>query len=121
MDEQLMMRLDLLLNAGAIDEEIIQIIKEFIEIIKKELSFTITEKNGSMLVNHMAMALARIKKGEEILPMEDVLFEEVKTSAIYSRVPSIINELEEKFNIEIPESEFGYIALHLCNLNNLQN
>lgn len=121
MDNMLLMRLNLLLDAGEIDEDIIQIIKEFTEIIERELSLTITEKNGSMLVTHMAMALARIEKGEEILPLDDVLMGEVKTSDIYDRVPLLISKLEEKFNIEIPESEFGYIALHLCNLNNINN
>lgn len=119
MDDMLLMRLNLLLEAGEIDEGIIQIIVEFIKVIEKELSIPITEDNGSMFVTHMAMALSRIKKGEEILPMDDSLLAEIESSTIYDKVPFFINKIEENHNIHIPESEYGYIALHLCNLVNI--
>ncbi len=116
MDDMLLMRLNLLSDAGEIDEDIIKIIIEFTKIIEKELSIIITEENGQMFITHMAMTLSRMKKGEEISPMDDSLLDEVKTSATYNKVPLLINKIEEKFNIDIPESELGYIALHLCNL-----
>lgn len=121
MDNMLLMRLNLLLDAGEIDEEIIQIIAEFTRMVEEELSLSIDEKNGSMFITHMAMALSRIKKGEEIMPMDESLLDEVKASNAYNKIPTLIDEIEKRFDINIPKSEFGYIALHLCNLENINS
>ena len=120
MDNTLKQRLVILEQAGQIDDKIIKIITELITIVEKELDVRLTEDNGSMFVTHMAVALSRIQKGEEVVPLDDSLLEEVKSSEIYKIVQSLIEKIEDELQIRIPQSEFGYIALHLCNLGNME-
>ena len=99
MDATLLTRLNVLLDAKKIDEDIIRVVDVFVKETESELGIALTEDNASMFVTHIAMALARIKDGEEIKPIDDALLgEEVTTSPIY------------------PKAEYGYVALHLCAL-----
>ncbi|MBU5438018.1 PRD domain-containing protein [Tissierella sp. MSJ-40] len=119
MDNTLKERLIILRQAGQIDNKIIDIVTEFMKMVENELNIKLNEENASMLVTHMAMTLSRIRKGEEIAPLDDSSLEELKSLAIYKRVQSLIVKIDEELQIGIPQSEFGYIALHLCNLGNI--
>lgn len=116
MDDMLLLRLNLLSDAGEIDEKIKYAIINFLENFKKAYSIEITEENGSMLVTHLAMALARIKRGEEIDTVDEEIFKEVKETNIYKEIPRFYAEIENELNIQIPEVEKDYIALHVCTL-----
>lgn len=117
MDKALQQRLDILLSAGTIDEPIVQVVKEFIAVTERTLAIPLTEENGSMFVTHLAMALARIKQGEVISPIDEALLsEEVLTCPIYPKIPEIIGEVERRTEIKLPHEEYGYVALHLCSL-----
>ena len=117
MDSTLLTRLNLLLDAGNVDEDIIRVVGVFVKETESELGITLTEDNGSMFVTHIAMALARMRDGEEIMPIDNALLgEEVTTSPIYPKIPTIIRRVENQTDIKIPEAEYGYVALHLCAL-----
>jgi transcriptional regulatory protein LevR len=121
MDNTLKERLIILRQAGQIDNKIIDTVTEFMKIVENELNIKLNEGNASMLVIHMAMTLSRIQKGEEIIPLDDSLLEELKSLAIYKRIQLLIIKADKELQIGIPQSEFGYIALHLCNLGNIDN
>ncbi len=117
MDATLLTRLNVLLDAKKIDEDIIRVVDVFVKETESELGIALTEDNASMFVTHIAMALARIKDGEEIKPIDDALLgEEVTTSPIYPKIPTMIRRVEDQTNIKIPKAEYGYVALHLCAL-----
>jgi len=69
-----------------------------------------------MLVSHLAMALGRIERREEIQTMDEELFTEVKETQTYKELDMFYDILEENLGSEIPESEKDFIALHLCTL-----
>jgi len=110
MDKQLLMRLNLLLEVGEIDEEIKNTVIDFVNNIEDDHSIEISEENGSMLVSHLAMALARIKRGEEIEAIDEEIFKEVKETAIYKEMPKYYSQMEKALNIEIPQVEKQNIA-----------
>lgn len=116
MDDLLRQRLIILNESGKIDYETVVSIEDFIKIVEEELNVDITEDNGSMFVTHLAMAISRIKNGEEIVTLEESLLKELKSQPYYNKIPKLITSLEEQLEIKIPESEFGYIGLHLGNL-----
>lgn len=120
MDQILKQRLDILEMAGEITEAIKNTVISFSESLEEKYSITMDEENGAMLVTHLAMALARIKKGEEVNEMDDFALEEVKQSKIYNELPKFYKAIEKKLDIEIPESEKGFIALHSIVLVNKQ-
>lgn len=116
MDKELRQRLDLLEKSGQIDGSTVENLEDFVKIIENTLSIKITEENGSMFVTHMAMAITRIKADEKITALDDSLLEELKSTSVYEKIPFIIEQFEDKSGIIIPETEYGYIGLHLGNL-----
>lgn len=116
MDEMLLLRVNLLKEAGEIDEEIAQAVINFAKEVEVQFDSKLDEENASMLITHICMALPRIKKGEKINPMNEFALAEVKQCQVYDKVPILVEKLEQELDLVIPESEFGYIALHLCTM-----
>lgn len=116
MDETLNLRLELLENSGEIDSNIRNAVVSFIKNIEDKYSIEVVEENGAMLVTHLAMALSRIKKGEEIDGVDEETFEEVKEMKVYDELPKFYKLMEEQLDIFIPQAEKDYIALHVCTL-----
>ncbi len=114
MDKLLIERLDILKEAGEISNEIRAAVTEFAKSFEKKYSLTMTEENASMLITHLAMALARIKRGEEVNAMDELTMDEIKQTVIYSELPEFYRMIEDKLQIGLPDSEKGYIALHAC-------
>ena len=114
MDQLLRERLDILKEAGEISEEIGDTVTEFVQSFEQKYSLTMTEDNAAMLITHLAMALARIKKGEEINEIDEQIMDEIRQSNIYGELPGFYRTIEDRLQIELPDSEKGYIALHAC-------
>lgn len=64
------------------------------------------------LITHLAIMIKRIQLNKEIY-LPDIDLESIKQDMEYKAAQLIISRIEEKFNISIPETETGYIALHL--------
>lgn len=116
MDVALKERLEILNGAGEISDEIMDVVTEFVQNFEEKYSFEITEENGAMLITHLAMALARIKRGEEINEMDELALKEIKETPTYNELPEFYKEIEDKLKIKIPDSEKGFIAVHACTL-----
>ncbi len=114
MDQLLAERLDILEAAGEISGEVRDAVILFAQGFEKKYSLMLTEENAAMLVTHLAMALARIKKGEAVEAMDESSMEEIRQSGIYNELPELYEMLENKLEIRLPDSEKGYIALHAC-------
>lgn len=116
MDQALMERLDILREAGEISGDIKDTVTAFAENFEKKYSLVMTEENASMLITHVAMALARIIRGEDIGEMDETALEEVSQSRIYNELPAFYQSMEAILHIKLPEAEKGFIALHACTL-----
>lgn len=116
MDELLMQRLNILKDAGEISEDIRTSIIDFADNLEREYCLELNEDNAAMLITHLAMALARIKKGEKINEIDELSLTEIKQTPVYNDLPKFFKKIEEKLQLKIPDSEKGFIALHVCTL-----
>lgn len=94
------------------NEEFFGICEEAIFEISKEIKSEFNESIHIGLIDHLFLALKRIKNNEEI---ENPFLIQIQT--LYSReyylAEKMVNILEREFNIIMPESEIGFIALHI--------
>lgn len=114
MDQSLYQRLDLLLAAGQINPTIKEAVVGFGLTVEKKFQLRITEENAAMLITHLAMALARIFRGEVVEGLPEEALAELRNERAYQEVPSLYLELEKKLALSIPEAEKNYITLHTC-------
>ncbi|MCX7884310.1 MAG: PRD domain-containing protein [Caloramator sp.] len=96
-----------------------KLVKEIIGFIQKELDININEKSleYARLISHLRYALQRIDKGKNfenfLSPnLEKKLKQEFKVSR------KVCNYIEKKLDKPVPESEIGYIAVHIARLIN---
>mgnify|MGYP001004883494 CR=1 FL=1 len=108
-------RIKILHNGGAIDDEVSTLsFKTIARLEKSEIK--IDDEKGHMFLTHMAMSLQRIKKGEKVEPLKSYIIDELQNNKGHDQTKEFINFVEKEGNIKLPESEKGYILLHLCNL-----
>lgn len=112
----LTLRLNILKDAGQIDDEIHNNLIKIIAIVKKEWGIELTEENGAMFITHMSIALKRIKENNIVAPMEAFLFEGLKKEKDFEKALGMMNTLEKETHISIPEEEKSFILMHLCTL-----
>lgn len=77
-----------------------------------ELGRKFSDEAYGGLITHLAIMIKRIQLNKEIY-LPDIDMENIKQDMEYKAAQAIISKIEEKFSINIPETETGYIALHL--------
>jgi len=87
-------------------------IEESIRLAEKQLKTTFTDSAYSGLVIHLALAIKRIQLGKNIVMPQDEL-SKLKTTKEFAVASSIAAQLEDKYKINIPTAEIGYITIHL--------
>lgn len=73
---------------------------------------TLTENSYVGLIIHISIAINRILKNEVIEPKQEWLHD-MNEDEDYKLAKDIVRELEEEFEIRIPEVEISYICLHI--------
>ena len=73
---------------------------------------TLTENSYIGLVIHISIAINRIMKNE-VLPEDEKWEHKIAIDEDYRLAEQIVAELEEEFEIDIPEVEISYIYLHI--------
>lgn len=94
------------------DEKIVKIVEDIVSMAEKELGETLHVNIHFGLIDHINFALSRIREGIEIV--NPFLLE---TRMLYKKEYAIAEKaveiLKEQMNIEIPESEIGFITFHI--------
>ncbi|AAK79323.1 transcriptional antiterminator [Clostridium acetobutylicum] len=97
---------------STVNTNIIGICEEIISMISKELNENLNEKIHISLTDHISFTLKRLLSNDTI--QNPFLIE---TATLYKTefelAKKAVKMLEEKTNIEIPEDEVGFIALHI--------
>lgn len=95
-----------------IDNEIVGISEEIITICENEFGSKLNEAIHVSLPDHINFAIRRIKKGVQI---ENPFLHEL--TALYPReyrlAEKALNMIKERFNINFPDDEIGFICMHI--------
>lgn len=87
-------------------------LEKSLECLERELDFKFSESAFINLVIHIAISVRRIKEGKDIFMPQNILKNIVETDEFKS-AKNMTGKLEAEFNLKIPESEVGYITLHI--------
>jgi mannitol operon transcriptional antiterminator len=97
---------------GLVEKKKLLTVEKIVESIIQDLPFNIADSAFIGLVVHLALAVERIQKGEGIKINHSYL-ENHQSSKEYKFAEKIVAQLEQVFQIEIPEAEIAYITMHL--------
>lgn len=87
-------------------------IEKNIKKMQKDLNFKMVDSDYAALMIHIALAIMRIKEGKDIIIDENQLKNLIKEKE-FNIARILAKNLEYDFNINIPESEIGFITFHL--------
>lgn len=102
-------------TSGTTDSiQVMEIIRENIDQLRKDLKITIDENSiaYTRLMNHLKYLLLRLNT-EEKLQMDISDFTKTKFPFAYEQATKMCHQLSKVLEQEIPETEIGYLALHL--------
>ena len=108
---------------GKIDYKTITKLKELINLdysliekivlrAEKELEIRFSDEAYLSLVMHIAISIKRLNNGKNIQLSQEIL-SNLKLKSEYHIAKKIATEIGEAFQVELPESEIGYILLHI--------
>ncbi len=97
---------------NSINSSQVKFVKNIIRETEKDLDYSFTDAAFSALILHIVIALQRILKNKDInMKSKQLLI--LKNKEEFKIAEEIVEKLSSKFKVEIPESEIGYITLHL--------
>ncbi|UOQ43818.1 BglG family transcription antiterminator [Halobacillus salinarum] len=97
---------------GLVNRETIARIEQTIESIRPVLTYHLADSAYIALVIHLSLAIERLQQGEYIR-MEEEYLARLRSTREFEVAGQLIDQLEEIFELEIPEAETGYITMHL--------
>lgn len=95
-----------------IDQETLNDLEGILDDGEKKLNYELADSAYIGLLVHLAIAIKRISNGEEIV-IDKEYFLKLSKSQEFSVARSIANNIVKRFKIKMPESEIGYITMHL--------
>ncbi|AOT72522.1 BglG family transcription antiterminator [Geosporobacter ferrireducens] len=95
-----------------VDPKIIELCNRIIEMVSLELGENLNPKIHAGLIDHVNLAIKRLREGIEIV--NPFLFETRLLYPVeYELAEKAVFILKENLQINIPEAEIGFLALHL--------
>lgn len=95
-----------------IDKDTIRKVEKVVSEFEKNINLELNDSQYVALIVHLALVVERIKNGDEI-HMEKKYLNDIKNNEEYVYAKDLAYEIENNFNIDIPEDEIGYITMHL--------
>lgn len=100
-----------------VNTEIIHKLEDAIQKAAQSLNYKLSDRSLIGLVVHLALAVQRMQKNEEIV-MEEQFLIRLKGCREFVISSRIAASIEEIFAIKVPESEIGYITMHVMGARN---
>ncbi|WP_066159357.1 BglG family transcription antiterminator [Halalkalibacter krulwichiae] len=97
---------------GLVDKRNLLIVEKVVEEMNKELPYSIADSAYMGLVVHLALAMERIVRGENI-SIDHEYLARLENTAEFKIAEKIIEKLQQAFQTQIPKAEVGYITMHL--------
>lgn len=100
-----------------VDGEFVAICEEALAEISEELGEELNETIHIGLIDHLAIAMKRLKNKEQI---NNPFIVEIETlySVEFEMAKKIVNKLQDKYEIDFPKGEIGFITLHIHSARN---
>lgn len=111
----LLIRLNILKDAGQLSEVNYDKIISVIEYFKIGQDIELKEANAAMFITHLSSALYRIDKNELVNKIEETIWEEIIKDINYKKTIEITNDIENIVGV-FPKSERDFIEMHICTL-----
>lgn len=115
MKEQLLERIQILLQAEMIDKTVAEFCENTIDYILEVKPDADEEKMG-MLITHLAMGTQRLIKNQEEAPVDNIVLESVKQEPCFSKAERLADFIMGKSPIYFNKTESDFLKIHLCNL-----
>jgi len=95
-----------------VDSKVIGITEEIIAMVSRELNEELNQHIRIGLADHIAFSIKRIKDGIEVT---NPFLAETRTlySKEYNLAEKAVKMISDRFELEIPDSEVGFITLHI--------
>ncbi|WP_134684476.1 BglG family transcription antiterminator [Brevibacillus migulae] len=97
---------------GLIEKEKLIVVEKALRDLEQDLPYPLADSAFIGLVIHLALAIERVEKGENIQFHQEYLKQLVDTQE-YQVAEKILQRLETLLQWEIPKDEIGYITMHL--------
>ena len=107
-------RIGILRSGNVISPKVEEQVRAVIFRLEDRWQLSLTEEKGGRLVTHLAMALARIEKGDEISAPEEDQLGEFRSLSVFEEAVKIVEDIIEFAPITLPEAEKGYMILNIC-------
>lgn len=95
-----------------IDPQWVLKIEQVIQRMEQKRGYPMADNAYVGFVVHLALAAQRLKNREEITIEQDIL-ERLKKTREFSLARELADMLSERLELEFPESEIGYITMHI--------
>ncbi|CQH09484.1 PRD domain-containing protein [Yersinia enterocolitica] len=109
-------RLNILCQSGVIDQDIGQGLDQVINRLEHFWQLPVHGDQGVMAITHMANALMRTRRGEEIAALDPVILAEIVQSKEIHYIREINQDLLAYFSLKPAENEIGYLLANLYGL-----
>ena len=107
-------RLGILRSGNVISAGVEDSVRKVISRLEERWKLTLTEENGGRMVTHLAMALMRIKRGEDITAPEEDVLAEFRDLDVFEASMEIVNDLIAWTPIDLPKAEKDYMIVNIC-------
>lgn len=95
------------------DTDCVRKIAKILQSNFQNINYNITDISFKNLIVHIYIAIERIKEGCYV-PLDKCQLENIYDEDVYDIAKKIVLEIEREFDIRMPESEIGYIVIHLA-------
>lgn len=97
---------------GFIEKEKLVIVETALRDLESDLPYSLADSAFIGLVIHLALAIERVEKGENIRFHQEYL-KQIAATQEYQVAEKILQRLERLLQMKIPHDEVGYITMHL--------
>jgi lichenan operon transcriptional antiterminator len=87
-------------------------IEKLISEAEKSLGYQFTDVAFTSLLIHLAIAIKRMRSNNEV-KLTEVILNNLESTKEYEVAKSLAKSIENIFNITLPKTECGYIAIHI--------
>lgn len=109
-------RLDLYREGGMLDEKDVEDVNAVIRMFREKYGITLCEENAATFIAHLCAAYGRNTTHEEVEPLLEDLFAEVKELASFPLSQRILDDMLSVTSNPLSQAEREYALLHINNL-----